>query len=179
MFDKQLPVQKRARLDTADQESSLAADGCAATLSGLHEPAASSRALVVHFPSTAEVVGGRRLREHHADASTGTSAAETVSALLTTLDFAGWATTPRLCLRSGLLAAAGASKIARRGDGGEGEGRARHADGLVDIDSANDTYRPCTAQGKGMATRGERESTTTMWQSRDERRRPAAANAVS
>ena len=79
--------------------------------------AASCRALVVRFASTAEVVGGRRLREHHADASTGTSAAETVSALLTTLDFAGWATTPRLCLRSGLLAAAGASKIARRGDG--------------------------------------------------------------
>ena len=45
--------------------------------------AASCRALVVRFPSTAEVVGGRRLREHHADASTGTSAAETVSALLT------------------------------------------------------------------------------------------------
>ena len=72
-----------------------------------------------------------------------------------------------------------AAKLPGGATGGEGEGRARHADGLVDIDSANDTYRPCTAQGKGMATRGERESTTTMWQSRDERRRPAAANAVS
>ena len=71
------------------------------------------------------------------------------------------------------------AKLPGGATGGEGEGRARHADGLVDIDSANDTYRPCTAQGKGMATRGERESTTTMWQSRDERRRPAAANAVS
>ena len=42
VVDKQDPVSNGAQLDTVDEENSLAADGCAATLSGLHKPAASA-----------------------------------------------------------------------------------------------------------------------------------------